>query len=350
MSGHKRPGDPTRREAASAAPGWLLLSDLDQPLARGLPDRLTSGLLVIELAWPLPSDVLMDWTDGADCHLSLFHHGAGGLGLLWREGERTTRLRLPGALAAPGRLARLIYRWDLAANTWSLRLDDGEEQTVASTYGLSPPALPVAALAALCRGAGQRRRDPAVLWFGVTEGAVEPARSAWIGRGTLVETPGGPVAAGLIRPGDWVMTLDAGPVPVLSVRQTNLPSRGSHAPMILRAPWFAERHDLLVSADQRVRLSGAEIEYLFGEDEVLVTAGSLADGRSCVPDARRAVAPGVSIDLGAMHLMDCNGCGILSAHHGSAATQPILPLRALHDYEATPLVALLRRMRPSDAA
>lgn len=339
------------REAQAASPGqWLFLSDRDAPLAQGLPDALAAGLLVAEFAWPLPSDVILDWSDGRDCALSVFHHGSGGLSLLLRIKDRLQRYVLPGAIRAEGRLARLSFRWNTAEGVWTLRLDDGEGRTAASTCGLAPQALPVAGLAALCRGLGLRRRDPSVLWFGVATGPVSPGNSPWIGRTTPIATPGGPLAAGLIRAGDWVLTLDAGPQRVRSVRPLALPSRGSHAPVILRAPWFARGVDMLVSADQMVRLSGPEVEYLFGEDEVLVAAGALADGRSAVKDNRRAVAQGVSLDLGGICLLDAAGCGLMSAHHGSYATRPILPLRALADYEAAPLVALLWRMRPSDAA
>ncbi len=336
--------------AQGAAPqGWLLLSDREAPLAADLPESLTTGLLVVEFAWPLPSDVLLDWSDGAGRVLSLFHHGAGGLSLLWRDGARMRRHVLPGAIPAEGRLARLLFRWDPGG--WTMRLDDGEERTVATTGGLAPLDWPVPALAALCRGQGLRRRDPSVLWFGVTAGLVPPGRSPWIGRAMPVATLAGPVAAGLIRAGDWVLTQDAGPQRVRSVRVLELPSRGSHAPVILRAPWFARGRDLLVSADQMVRIGGPEVEYLFGEDEVLVAAGALADGRSAVKDGRRAMAAGVSIELeGGVRLLDVGGCGVMSGHHGPIATRPILPLRALVDYEAVPLLALLRRMRPSDAA
>ena len=48
---------------------------------------------------------------------------------------------------------------------------------------------------------------------------------------------------------------------------------------MLRQPFFAGERDLLVSADQLLLISGPSVEYLTGEEEVLVPAGALADGR-----------------------------------------------------------------------
>jgi hypothetical protein len=158
------------------------------------------------------------------------------------------------------------------------------------------------------------------------------------------------IPAGMLQPGQWILTRNSGPVRLRSLQRMDMPSRGSHAAIILRAPFFARDRDLLVSADQLVVVGGLEAEYLFGEEEVLVAASALVDGRAALADNRRATAPGVSLDLGGLHLIEAMGCTLMTAHHGSHATAPIMPLRALQDYEALPLMSLLRRMKSSDAA
>lgn len=330
--------------------GWLLLSDRDAPLRSDLPLRLSTGTLVMELSWPLATGVLLDWRGADGQALSLFHDPQSGLGLLWRDGTVLRRFLLPGHLRLEGRVARLVFGWDGPANSWTMRLDDGQDATVASTCGLTPPAFETAALADLCAGRGVSRKESSVLWFGISQGMVPPPHMAWIGLSTPVPTVEGLVPAGLLRPGHWVLTREAGAVPLRSVQRVDMPSRGSHAAIVLRAPWFATARDLLVSADQLVALSGLEVEYLFGEEEVLVTAGALVDGRSALTDNRRATAPGVTLDLGGLHLIDCMGCTLMTAHNGPTTTMPILPLRALLDYEALPLLSLLRRLKTSDAA
>ncbi|MCU0909739.1 MAG: Hint domain-containing protein [Rhodobacteraceae bacterium] len=311
--------------------GWLFLSDRDAPVTGAPPAALDGGTLVVELSWPLPTGVLLDWQEEGQA-LSLFHHPASGLGLLWRDGPVLRRFLLTGALRSDCRLARLHLRWSRAEGTWAMRLDGGDETTIGSTYGLNPPDL------------------SALLWFGVTSGEIPPRGTAWIGLSTPVPTIEGLVPAGLLQPGQWVLTRDAGPVRLRSLRRMDMPSRGSHAAVVLRAPFHARDRDLLVSADQLVAVGGLEAEYLFGEEEVLVSAGALVDGRSVLADNRRATTQGISLDLGQLHLIDVQGCILMTAHHGRVATRPILPLRALADYEAGPLMGLLRRLKPSDAA
>lgn len=332
--------------------GWLILSDRDGPLAAPQAG-LDHGALVMELAWPLPQGVLLDWRElgGADRAFSLFHHPAAGLGLYWRDGAVLRRYLLPGSLGADAaRVARLTFRWDSPGGSWHLRLDGGDGAEIAATMGLAPAVPPLSVLAQMAAGRGLARRDGAVLWFGVLAGDTPPARAPWIGRATPVPTPGGMVPASTLRAGDWVMTLDAGPLQLREIRHLAMPSRGSHAAIVLRAPFHARDRDLLVSADQMVALGGLEAEYLFGEEQVLVAAGALADGRTAVQDNRRAVTCGVSLDFGALHLIDAGGCVLMTAHHGPASAAPLMPLRAIRDYEAAPLMSLLRRLRSSDAA
>lgn len=333
--------------------GWLILSDCDQPRAQEAA-ALPRAALVAEFSWPLPQGVLLDWRDpsGADRALSVFHSRQSGLALLWREGTQLRRYLLPGSLSADGvRVARLTFRWNLRADTWHLRLDGGDGTEIAATMGLDTAVPSLAAVSLMAAGQGVARRDVAVLWFGLLDGDAPPTRAPWIGRSTPVLTPSGMVPASALRAGNWVMTQDAGPMRLHEVRELVMPSRGSHAAIVLRAPYHARHCDILVSADQMVALGGPEAEYLFGVEDVLVAAGALADGRSAVQDNRRAVTKGISLDFGgALHLIDAGGCVLMSAHHGPAALTPLMPLRAIRDYEAAPLMSLLRRLRPSDAA
>ena len=325
--------------------GWLFLSDRDEPVAADVPPVLAEGTLVVELSWPLPVGVLLDWREPSGQALSIFHHPASGIGLMLREGRLLRRFLLPGPLRLDNRVARLVFHWRRLQGRWTMRLEDGSGAIAAATAGLNPPALPSDLLAALCAGQGVTRRESSVLWFGVMAGDDLPARQPWIGIAVPVMTPAGPVPAGLLRAGQTVLTQDAGPVPLRAVRRTEMPSRGSHAAIVLRAPWHARGADLLVSADQMIAIRGAEAEYLFGDDQVLVPAATLVDGRTALADNRRATAAAVSLELGAAHLLDCAGTGLLSAGRYAEA-----PLRTLKDYEAVPLLLLLRRQRAIDAA
>ena len=334
--------------------GWIALSDRNEPLeGRGAAPLLERGALILELALPLEgAGVLLDYraSDGWLRALSVFHDPQTGIGILHRQGGSLVRHALPGPLpqgagTASG-TARLILRWDAPRRHWALRyeLPGGG---AAEARGANPLPLPMADLLALCRGAGVTRRHRALLWFGATRGDAPPERAPWIGLRTPVATPGGLRHASSLRRGDLVLTADRGAVAVQSVRRMDLPGRGSFAPVLLRAPYFGRSADLLVSADQLIALNGPEVEYLFGEDEVLAEARHLTDGRSALFDHRRAVTSCLSLDLGRPELIQSEGCAFASARHaagpGGQPEQGRLPRRLLHGYEAVPLLALLGR-------
>ena len=328
---------------------WLLISDLSHPLA--CPGaELDRGTLIAELARPLPSDVLLAWHDGQGRAFSLFQHYQSGISLMWRDGARLIRHHVPGDLSGEGGAARLLFHWDRAANLWAIRVEDAAGRPLGQARGAAPALLPFAVWQAICAGQGQTRRDSTLQWFGLCDGPPPPPGLPWIGPATPVTTPSGEVPAGSLRPGDWVMTRDAGPLRLRGLRQVILPARGRHAGVELRAPYFGQRLDLAVSADQPVVLSGRGPEYLFGEDAVLVAAGALLDGVTARPGPDRALCHGLSLDLGGLHLIEAGGCLLQSGHHGAADHAPLPPLRRIADYEARPMVELLRRMQPLDGA
>lgn len=338
---------------------WIALSDRNEPLeGRGAATLLERGALILELALPLEgAGVLLDYraTDGWPRALSVFHDPEMGIGILHRQGGSLVRHALPGPLPQGSGMnsgtnsgtARLILRWDAPLRHWALRYELPGSGGVAEARGVNPLPLPMADLLALCRGAGVARRHRALLWFGATSGDTPPDRAPWIGLRTPVATPGGFRHASSLQRGDLVLTADRGPVAVQSVRRMDLPGRGSFAQVLLRAPYFGSRADLLVSADQLIALNGPEVEYLFGEDEVLAEARHLTDGRSALFDNRRAVTSCLSLDLGAPELIQSEGCAFASARHaagpGGQPDQGRLPRRLLHGYEAVPLLALLGR-------
>lgn len=330
-------------------PGWIALSDHNAPISQpgepapGDDALLGRGALVLELALPLAGPgVMLDYhaSDGWERAISLYFDPETGISILHRQGSRLERHAMPGPLPHDPGTARLTLRWNAPARRWWLRYELLASGQAVESQGSNPLPLPMADLIALCRGIGVARRHPALLWFGATMGETPPGRAPWIGLRTPVATPSGYCPAGSLHIGDQVLTSDGGARVLRSVRHMVLPSRGSFAPVVLRAPYFADHTDLLVSADQLVALSGMVVEYLFAEDEVLAEARHLTDGWSARRENRRAVTACVSLDIGRPDLIQCDGCALASARHGAAMP---LPRRSLHDYEAVPLLALLGR-------
>ncbi len=325
---------------------WIALSDL-MPAITG-DAVLSDGLLVAEVSLPLASTaVLIDWQEDAPAKrtFSIFFDQMTGIVILHREGNAVRRHVLPGPMPFAIGTARIVYGWNRRSGKWTLtygRIGMGEERHAA---GINPIALSMRELAALCQSDGAGSRHPALLWFGVTQGKSPPERAPWLGLRTPIETARGPVAAGLLRVGDLVHTADSGLQPILRLDRMRLPSRGTFAPVILRAPFLGQSTDMLVSADQLITLAGAEVEYMFSVEEVLVRASALANGTIARSDNLQSSTDCIAIDLGLPELLRADGLKLLS--HGFAGTPP---LKVLLPYEAQQLVSLMARRSLHGAA
>ncbi len=97
--------------------------------------------------------------------------------------------------------------------------------------------------------------------------------------GTRIATAEGEVAVEFLRPGDLVQTLDHGLQPLRWVGRTRVPALGRLAPVRIAAHALGNRRALLVSPQHRMLVSGWQAAMLFAEDEVLVPAQALVNGR-----------------------------------------------------------------------
>ncbi len=338
------PVKPGRSQGDQTDHHWIALSDHAGPVdPAGIADLVHSGSLVLELTAPKQGgSVLLDYRrgDGWPRAFSIFHDPDAGIVILHRQGSTVRRHHLPGPLPQDWNLARLIYSWDGPAREWSLRLEDTMGIWAHAAAGTNPMPLAGGDLLAFCAGPNAALRDASLHWFGFCLDGAGTVPATWIGQRTPVDTARGTVAAGDLAIGDLVMTLDNGHKPLRALHRMNLPNRGSYAPVLLRAPYFARHADMLVAPGQLTLLSGAAVEYLFGEDAVLATAASLRDGNSALSEARRAMTACVALDLGQPELILADGCPLLVGR--TTATSP-LPYRLLNDYETRPLHSQLGR-------
>ncbi len=320
---------------------WIALSDsTDWP--KNAPALLERGLFVLEFALPLDcATVLLHLHSDSPWPrtLSVFFDPEAGLALLHRQGNDLRRHLIPGPLPQHQGTARLTFTFDAPGRTWSMGYEIIEQRIRHAARGTRPLPMASADLRDLCTASHDSQRHRAVLWFGATQKAVLPGRAPWIGLRTPIDTARGPVAAGLLQPGDLIATLDQGFLPLQTLIHRSLPSRGSFVPVLLRTPFFGLSGDILVSSDQMVLISGASVEYLYGVEEALISAASLCDGHVAQMDERRAVTHSVALDLGIPALITADGCCLMAAYDSLAQ----LPYRALQDYEALPLLTLLGR-------
>ena len=330
-------------------PKWIAVSDHAAAINPAeLAEVVQKGCFVLEFSPPKGGvAMLLGYKANAGWAraFSIFQDENAGLIVLHRQADTVQRHRLPGPLPRDWALARLTFAWDGPARTWSLRLEDCVGPGALQADGINPIPMTGADILALCAGQNISRKDASVQWFGVSLQVPTVRPAAWIGKRSPVDTDRGPVAAEDLRVGDRIVTRDNGLRALKALHHMIVPSRGRFAPILLRAPYFARITDLLVSQGQLTLLSGAAVEYLFGEDTVLVSADALRDGNSALADTRRPMTFGIALDLGTPELILADGCALLS----KAATEP-LPYRLLEGFEALPLRSLLGRGGHRNAA
>jgi len=125
-----------------------------------------------------------------------------------------------------------------------------------------------------------------VAYAGIANHPLPEAPLPGMEKGTLIQTPTGPVAVGDLQPGMQVLTGTGTQQTVRWVGTADHMARGTAAPIRLRAPYFGLTEDITVTRNQRLLLTGCEVEYLFGEEQVLAR----------VEDIRRANAAQICLE------------------------------------------------------
>ncbi len=356
---------------------WLALCDADGPMTAGAvrhaADLLDCGSLVAEFtlsAGSGPPLTLMDYhsTQGWPRQFRITLSPDGNVTLFHRQADTIATVSVTLPLPAEPALFRLTYSWDAARRLAQIAAELPGLGQMAVARGSNPLPLPRQDLLALARG--DAGFASGLVWIGIT-GAIERIGHipGFIGA-TPVRTPLGVRRIDSLHAGDLVDTSTHGPLPVRWIGSAEMPARGSFAPVRLRAPFFGNRSDLVVSAHQRVVLSGAEVEYLFGEDAVVVEAGRLVDGMTALAERRRTLMRFHSVLLDQHALLDLDGGSVetlfVNASRSLRAPEygwlrdrlapealplhqgPALP--TLRGYEAATLLAMRQQVRNPVAA
>ncbi|RPE71902.1 Hint domain-containing protein [Pacificibacter maritimus] len=96
-------------------------------------------------------------------------------------------------------------------------------------------------------------------------------------RGTLIDTPKGPMFIEALQEGDQVNTLDNGPQTIRWIGARKMRAEGTMAPVLIKAGALGNVRDLKVSQNHRMLLRGPQAQVLFGERDVLVAAKHLVN-------------------------------------------------------------------------
>lgn len=151
--------------------------------------------------------------------------------------------------------------------------------------------------------------------------------------GTLIETAGGPREVSGLRPGDLILTRDAGPQPLRWLSHTPMtPDRLSAHPHLrpirIRtgaiAPGVPDR-DLTVSPQHRLLIDGWKAELLHGASEVLVPAKSLINDATIRPVDCGAGTAYYHLLLDDHQVITANGAATESLHAGELEKSDLTP-------------------------
>lgn len=103
--------------------------------------------------------------------------------------------------------------------------------------------------------------------------------------GTHILTPRGERPVESLRPGDLVITADSGLQRVRWTGRREVPAQGNLAPVRIRQGVLGNTRDLIVSPQHRMLCTGHRAELLFSQNEVLVPALHLVDGKDVLCEA-----------------------------------------------------------------
>lgn len=287
---------------------WIALTDLaspafnirgigvprNTPRMRGPMERheiLPRGSMVIEFranARPGAPQALLDFRRDFEWlrEMRVGVEAGGRVTVEIGQGQAQSRAVLD--MPPPPREARirLTYAWHAPQRVSRLTVEMIDEGRIYQANGYDPLPLPAADTKAIVRNGRATTISKSVEFLAFSD-EIEPIGFGnGIAGGTPVETTNGPVPVEKLRLGDMVLTATAGPQPVRWIGKRRVPALGGFRPVRVRAPFFGLSRDILLAPAHRVRLGVAEAEYMLGEDEVLMPAGRLVDGRHALGEIR----------------------------------------------------------------
>ncbi|MEL7211411.1 MAG: Hint domain-containing protein [Pseudomonadota bacterium] len=226
-----------------------------------------------ETPWPVHLRVTM--TPDAVLHFDL------------RCGSERSYMCLQTGLTDTERAVELVYSWHAPDRTalLSLHLPYTGRSLHRAMY--DPPPFPLTALQSLVADTAP---SPALTYLAVSTDIEPVGPSPSLAGNAIIETPSGPRYVAHIKAGDLVLCHDGRPRPVLWAGHRDVPARGRFRPIRLRAPYFGLRHDTVVAPTQHIAFDGPDVEYLFGEERVLVSANHAVTGSvQAIRDTRKHV-------------------------------------------------------------
>ncbi|MFY0312320.1 Hint domain-containing protein [Leisingera sp. D0M16] len=126
-------------------------------------------------------------------------------------------------------------------------------------------------------------------------------------RGTMIRVPGGEIPVEELRPGMQVLTYDNGPQTLQWTGSRRVACTPDTAPIRFARGSCGNERDLYVSPQHRMLISGGQAELLFGEEEVLVKAKDLVNGKTIRPALEMQEAEYIHLLFGRHQILWADG-------------------------------------------
>jgi len=248
---------------------------------------LTRGSVVVETRLPAihrPRHlVYYNRTGEWPMHFSLQAVPGGGLTLILDQGTGILHQTINHSETGRTDVLRITYSWDSKAGWGRLALERTDRDQVLIVPIHAPRPVRMDDALALVQPGPNRYVAPDVLYVALSDQIEPVGPMPSLMPDTPIATPDGYRAIKDLRRGDTVLTPDEEIVPILHVLSRQVPAFGCFAPVRIRAPYFQLKRDIDIAPSQRLVLSGSEVEYLFGQESVLVAARHLTGSSGAVP-------------------------------------------------------------------
>lgn len=134
-----------------------------------------------------------------------------------------------------------------------------------------------------------------------------------LGAEAILATTQGPVPVHALRPEMTLILTEGPPKPLRWIARRPRLCLGRMAPILLRAPYFGLAQDIVTTSATRIMRSGPAVEFLFGHERVLISAGDLTSSHGARYDRRLPVRDMYHLMLDDHACVAVDRCGVETA-------------------------------------
>lgn len=217
---------------------------------------------------------------------------------------------------------RISYSWNAPEGWGRLTVERPEGPSCVTITLKAPPPMMMEDLHHMLRDPLRRSMDADVIFAALSDRIEPVGPTPTLSLATPVAAAGGYRTASTLQRGDLVYTPSGDLVPVLQTVRRTVPARGNFAPVRLRAPYFGLQQDIIVGPEQRLMISGSEVEYLFGAEAALASAGHMINGVSAMRCDAHILVSYVQVVLPKHEAVLAAGCAVESLYIGRLRRDP----------------------------